>query len=74
MAMQRVARDAGQDVPVNVAGHVIVDDVLNAFNVQAAACNIRSDKDIIVAILEILQGFLAHVLALAAMQHTHAEI
>ncbi len=77
---KRVARTLGAssatdavDVGVGGVGHIIVNDMGNAFDIKPACRDVGRDHDAEVSCLESAQGLFALSLCAVAMQACHAE-
>ena len=56
------------DVGIGSVGHVVVDDVRDAFNIEAARRDVGSDHDVEVSLFETVQSLLALSLRAIAVQ------
>ncbi len=58
-------------VGIGGRGHVVVDDVRNPGDVDAAGGDVRGDHDLVTAIAKAVQGLLAFLLREVAVQGRH---
>jgi len=60
-------------VVVQVFGHVEVDDHVDVGQVQSASCYVGRNQNLELALGEVVQDLLAHVLGLVGVQHARHE-
>ena len=62
------------DVILRMLRHVVVDDVADVRDVQAARGDVRGDEHLVFAVAETFQRLLAFPLRAVGMQHGHGVV